>query len=138
MPIKPENKARYSPNWSAIRQRILERAHHRCEFCGLPNYSVGRREPNPVWHSGFGSFAEALESAKKLQAATSKRYVVIVLTVAHLDHTPENNSDDNLRALCQQCHLRYDATHHAATARDTRRGKQDQNRGLLSLEGESR
>lgn len=33
----------------------------------------------------------------------------IVLTVAHLDHTPENCADDNLRAWCQRCHNRYDA-----------------------------
>ncbi len=44
----------------------------------------------------------------------------MVLTVAHLDHTPENVADDNLRAMCQRCHLRYDARHHAANARRTR------------------
>lgn len=33
----------------------------------------------------------------------------IILTVAHLDHTPENCTDDNLRAWCQRCHNRYDA-----------------------------
>jgi 5-methylcytosine-specific restriction endonuclease McrA len=33
----------------------------------------------------------------------------IVLTVAHLDHTPENCADENLRAWCQRCHNRYDA-----------------------------
>jgi 5-methylcytosine-specific restriction endonuclease McrA len=32
----------------------------------------------------------------------------IVLTVAHLDHQPENCSEDNLRAWCQRCHNRYD------------------------------
>lgn len=38
-----------------------------------------------------------------------------VLTVAHLDHTPENVEPDNLRAMCQRCHLSYDRDHHAAT-----------------------
>jgi 5-methylcytosine-specific restriction endonuclease McrA len=33
----------------------------------------------------------------------------IILTVAHLDHTPENCSNENLRAWCQRCHNRYDA-----------------------------
>ena len=33
----------------------------------------------------------------------------IVLTVAHLDHTPENCAEDNLKAWCQRCHNRYDA-----------------------------
>ena len=33
----------------------------------------------------------------------------IVLTVAHLNHTPEDCSDDNLLHLCRGCHNRYDA-----------------------------
>jgi hypothetical protein len=40
---------------------------------------------------------------------------VVVLTVAHLDHTPEHCHPDNLRAMCQGCHLHYDRDHHAAT-----------------------
>ena len=32
----------------------------------------------------------------------------MVLTVAHLDHQPENVDDDNLRAWCQKCHNTYD------------------------------
>lgn len=40
---------------------------------------------------------------------------VVVLTIAHLDHTPENCDPSNLRALCQQCHNRYDAKHRAET-----------------------
>jgi 5-methylcytosine-specific restriction endonuclease McrA len=40
---------------------------------------------------------------------TIRDAVKIVLTVAHLDHTPENCADDNLKALCQKCHNGYDA-----------------------------
>ncbi len=36
------------------------------------------------------------------------RAVKVVLTVAHLDHTPENCADENLRAWCQRCHNTYD------------------------------
>jgi 5-methylcytosine-specific restriction endonuclease McrA len=39
----------------------------------------------------------------------------IVLTIAHLDHTPENCTRENLRGLCQRCHNRYDAKHRAQT-----------------------
>jgi len=35
--------------------------------------------------------------------------VKIVLTIAHMDHTPENCEEENLKALCQRCHNRYDA-----------------------------
>lgn len=94
MPIKPENKARYPKNWKEIRARILARAKHVCEWpdCGAVNGN-----PNPVTGSK------------------------VVLTIAHLDHTPENCDDSNLRAWCQRCHLRYDADHHAKNAYETRR-----------------
>lgn len=49
------------------------------------------------------------------------RMTDVVLTIAHLDHVPENCDPENLRAWCQRCHLRYDAAHHAATANQTRR-----------------
>lgn len=48
---------------------------------------------------------------------------LVVLTVAHLDHTPENCTEDNLLAMCQRCHLTYDAAHHAQTRRNTKRAE---------------
>ena len=33
----------------------------------------------------------------------------MILTTAHLDHNPANNSENNLAALCQKCHNSYDA-----------------------------
>lgn len=41
----------------------------------------------------------------------------------HFDDMPENCADDNLRALCQRCHLAYDAKHHATNARATIRSR---------------
>ena len=86
MPIKPENKHRYPPNWTAISRHIRARAHNRCEFCGVENH-----QPHP------------------------ETGAMVILTVAHLDHTPENCSDDNLRALCQKCHNNYDKEHRKET-----------------------
>jgi 5-methylcytosine-specific restriction endonuclease McrA len=48
----------------------------------------------------------------------------IVLTVAHLDHAPENCADDNLKAWCQRCHNRYDAPMRAAGIKERRRASQ--------------
>lgn len=90
MPVKPENKSRYPKDWKQIRVSVLERAHNCCEFCGVENYTYRTNERT-------GNTAR------------------IVLTVAHLDHTPENCSLDNLRALCQRCHNRYDAEHRKET-----------------------
>src|SRR5512137_1775768 len=90
----PFIKSRYPPNWPEISRRIRERAGGKCEFCEAENY-----KPHPVTGSK------------------------VVLTVAHLDHNEQNCADDNLKALCQRCHLTYDARHHAKNAAITRRKK---------------
>lgn len=90
MPIRPENKGRYSKNWKDIRASILERAGNKCEFCGIANYTIRDNGSR------------------------------VVLTIAHLDHTPENCDPNNLRALCQKCHNTYDARHRAETRAKTR------------------
>ena len=94
MPIKPENRRRYPKEWPQIRDRILERAQNCCEFCGVQNHTYRLNDNN-------GNLA------------------YIVLTIAHLDHQPENCEPDNLRALCQRCHNRYDAEHRSKTRSHT-------------------
>lgn len=49
--------------------------------------------------------------------------IIIVLTVAHLNHQPEDCRPENLRAWCQRHHLAYDLEHHQQNARATRRGR---------------
>lgn len=112
MPIKPENRARYPRNWKQIRAAILERAGHRCEQCGIPD-GVYRNRNTGQWTTGI--YCVASWRARGVSVTR------IVLTIAHLDHTPENCDPANLRALCQRCHLAYDATHHQQTAYQTRR-----------------
>ena len=58
----------------------------------------------------------------------------IVLTVAHLDHDPQNNTDANLAALCQRCHLGHDRLLHMLHARQTRERKTGQLRLGLGAE----
>ena len=116
MPIRPENRHRYPPDWKAISLRIRkERAKDRCEQCGAPNGQIIAR--GMYEHEGY----YMLERGDVYDANTGERvgiargsefpanYIKVVLTVAHLDHTPENCADDNLKALCQRCHNRYDA-----------------------------
>lgn len=45
-PISPANKALYPSDWATIRNRILTRAFHRCEACGLANHLRGWRLPS--------------------------------------------------------------------------------------------
>ena len=94
MPIRPENRARYPKNWKAISLSIRERARWRCEWC-----PAAQGERHPVTGA------------------------VVILTVAHLDHTPENCDPSNLKALCQRCHNRYDAPMRAAGIKARRRAQ---------------
>lgn len=98
MPIRPENRARYPRDWKTISLRIRERAGNRCE--GSPDFPDCRAE-NGQPHPDTGSR--------------------VVLTVAHLDHQPENCDPANLKAMCQRCHLHYDRDHHAQARYRTRR-----------------
>ncbi|WP_071789029.1 hypothetical protein [Leptolyngbya sp. Heron Island J] len=52
------------------------------------------------------------------------------LTVAHLDHEPQNCDRDNLRALCSVCHLSYDNT---PTARFLKKQASLERKGQLTL-----
>lgn len=111
MPIRASEKARYPRDWRAISARIRERSGGQCECpggddgCGL--------------HHGRRCEERHGEPAKWARGR-------VVFTTMHLDHTPENVADDNLRAACQRCHLRYDRVHHAETSAATRRAKSPQ------------
>ena len=95
MPIKPENRARYPKDWKRIRAKILNRANHRCEQCGIPNGAF-RNRTTGQWTDDHGR-------VESWSAVDGDRTTKIVLTIAHLDHTPENCDPANLRALCQRC-----------------------------------
>ena len=84
MPIRPENKRRYPHNWPAISRAIRIRALDRCECVGECGLHHGRR----------------CEERNGLPATWAKGKVV--LTCAHLDHTPENCSDENLKVVTNE------------------------------------
>jgi hypothetical protein len=100
----PMNRALYPKDWERISDMIRDRDRQRCLFCGIENGSKNRR---------------------------GKR---VVLTVAHLgtprrDGSPGDKTDkmdvrpENLAALCQACHLRFDQTDHLENAKATRHRK---------------
>ncbi len=102
----PVDLGRYPANWKEISQRVRERGSRRCEFCGAAHGA-----PHP-------------ETGSTVILTTAH------LGVAHPDGTPGNKHDkmdvrdENLAALCQRCHLRYDRAEHAANAAYTRWLKQ--------------
>lgn len=127
MPIKPENKGKYPPNWkSEIRPAILERAENKCEFCGVVNHAIGARDGGGVWHDENSIHSMNNNDGWALWPDGFPAMVKIVLTIAHLDHDPTNNDPANLRALCQLCHNRYDVAHRQANRAATVKAKRAQ------------
>jgi len=116
MPIKPANRDRYPKEWKRIRERILARSGGRCECRG----ECGRK------HSEICVCFEEPCTCERGRCCELDRFIAatfrgsVVLTIAHLDHEPENCADANLLALCQDCHNRYDRDHRTGTAATTR------------------
>lgn len=136
MPIKPHLRKFYrGAGWAAVRARILKRAGQCCEQCGKPNHTwvwvmrdgTGRWcEGNPKRAQWFGADGEKAERPRDPELLRASRRVWVVLTIAHLNHLAGDDRDDNLRALCQRCHLAYDQGWHLAQARRTRAAKAGQ------------
>ncbi len=139
MPISKMNRHKYPPNWKAIRQTLLRRAGGdekdprkgaKCEQCDVPNYAVVTyRKHTRAVSKPFSSYTEAkayLEETKgRGDWISTIRISVIVLTIAHLNHDPEDNRLENLRAWCQRCHLTYDLELHKRNAAQTRLAKRN-------------
>ena len=136
MPIKPENRALYPKDWPAISREARERAQWACQHpgCTAKQYDYG------WWNDGrwiriggpCSTYTEARQHAAEQHFARygdeltppgDPKIIVIVLTVAHLNHDPTDCRPENLAAMCQRHHLAYDHDHHRANAWATRRAK---------------
>lgn len=110
MPIREVERARYPENWRQISRTVKERADWLCECRG---------------ECGWSRHVEWIEEAPDVEPRCPAHHgeesplsgSMVVLTVAHLDHQPENVTDENLRAS-------YDRDHHAETRRATREAAQ--------------
>lgn len=142
MPIDYKN---YAPNWfTEIRPAVMKRADCHCEECGVRNYSVGyRRKEDGRFIGTAGNIVHDLagqglsypslqplsyKEAKELADANNDfrdgeegKFIVIVLTIAHLDNDITNNNLSNLKALCQRCHNRYDIELRKANRKESRK-----------------
>lgn len=127
----PIDYKKYPSNWlTEIRPAIMQRAGHCCEKCGVPNYAVGYRDEEGSFNPTCGNVVHDLagqglsypslqglsyREAKELADTNNEfnddglyKYIVIALTIAHLNHDINDNDFKNLAALCQRCHNRYD------------------------------
>lgn len=145
MPIRPDLRHLYrGPGYRAQRVRIIARAGNRCEQCGKPNgrlvwvyrsktsrqcWTLSLRTQRWVYcrFGGSGNFSLLRSEVRALRSEKRLRRIRVVLTMAHLDHDAANGDDDNIRLLCQWCHLNYDKLHH----KETRAMRKDAARPLL-------
>lgn len=96
----PMDRKFYPENWDAIALEIKESVLWKCEECGKQCRRNGESwaEFFSDWDFGSQEFTDATDHPKRF-----------TLTVAHLNHIPQDCDRSNLRALCAPCHLRYDA-----------------------------
>lgn len=121
MPIRPENRHRYGKDWPEFSRHIrFDRAGGQCECygeCGRRTHDHEGRCPNRHNSPAYGTGSN------------------VILTVAHLCHTPECR--EHVKAMCQGCHLHYDREHHAKTRAATARAEAlAAGQGELHLDGE--
>lgn len=122
----PIDYKKYPEQWlETIRPRIMKRADGLCEATGCDFkhnelvWSVKYRGRVTGWYRNYNEAMEqprTIECRKNRQTGQSEivpnpKQVKVLITIAHLDHDECNHavSDDRLMAMCQLCHLRYDA-----------------------------
>lgn len=101
-------RKRYPHNWEVLSWACKQRAGWKCEQCGIAE----------------GEWRVGIERAYRE-----------TLQAAHIDHDPEN-PNPRLMALCQACHLRYDAAENGKNMHRTKcRKKREAQlaRGQLAL-----
>jgi hypothetical protein len=116
----PIDYSRYPKNWkSEIVPRILDRGNHKCEICGVDNKVILTSIPLKINDGGkykikrfWLSNNSDIKRMEPFALGGDIKTVKVVLTIAHLDHDEENHDvgDDRLMAMCQYCHLGYDAS----------------------------
>jgi hypothetical protein len=119
MPIRPEFRPLYPPNWPALSRRVrFERAGGRCQRCARPHLAQVRCLPDGRW------FDENTRTWRDWRGRPARwpdlieagyiRSTRVVLAAAHLDNDPANNRLANLKGLCQRCHMLHDRPFHLA------------------------
>ena len=136
----PIDYSRYPDHWKDFSREVRERAGNKCQRCHVPNHAWIYRDIIGDWHFvGRRALSEAgcrnppfeIACTWPDGSAGKIKVIEVVLTVAHLDaqrdicQCEETTGKkcanfDHVLALCQRCHLIYDAKRHSFNARRTR------------------
>lgn len=129
----PVDYKKYPADWKEISLKIRKRAGGKCECagecgsthhkrCNAPNGEWIWRDGGQWWRlSSFPATSERVVIGIAPWGTWTRKKVKVILTVAHLNHTPSDCRDENLKAMCQFCHLNYDIEHHKKNSAETRR-----------------
>ena len=104
----PMKRSLYPPEWEIIALEVKVDADWTCEQCGRPCRRPGESVDDleeRVRHRPDAYKTVEDDEFGDVDVFAAGRFV---LTVAHLDHKPENCAPENLRAWCAPCHGRYD------------------------------
>lgn len=116
MPIK--DKSLYPKNWRELSTQVKAAAGWKCEKCGAKHEAIGYRDERRAFQElPEGQVGDELAAGARSQGF---KLIKIVLTTAHLDQNPGNNEPENLKALCQWCHLAHDRPYNIAKAIKTK------------------
>ena len=139
---------KYPASWQQLRNQRLRIARNKCEFCGILNGSLGVRDSSGKFYTleqfeclnqefllhlfsnkpkyeniHLQPYLFSPEQVLNLISTHRLLFKQIWLQTAHLDRVPSNSAIANLRCLCPQCHLRYDAKENTKIRKQTKREK---------------
>lgn len=143
----PFDRKRYPKDWKAISASIRERSKGRCECegeCGLHKTTPGprrctERHGDPAkWAKGkvvltvahLGADRWTCPKCKAWFETSQQTPAFCQRCACWAEFRPGDKHDkmdcrpENLRAMCQRCHLRFDIAEHVENGRRTRRKKQ--------------
>ncbi|MGH1587847.1 hypothetical protein ACRBEV_05195 [Methylobacterium phyllosphaerae] len=119
MPIRREHRFFYPIDWPQLSAVIrFGRAQGCCEGCGRPHgrmvYHLG---DSRWWDTETSSWRDGRGKRLRLKAGAidplwNVRRTRVVLAAAHRDHDTVNNTNANLAAFCQRCHMIHDRPEH--------------------------
>lgn len=127
----PVDLNRYPDNWKVISQQVrFERAEGKCEWCGVSHLARGARDRFGVWHNEDDIHAMQSDEGERIFPDGFPHTIRIILTTAHIG-IPKYPGDvgdksdkmdcrlNNLKALCQRCHLNFDRDEHIKNRKRT-------------------
>ena len=130
MPIHREHRYFYPIDWQQLSGFIrFVRAKGRCEGCGRPHLQnvqhlgAGRWSDGEAgrWRDGRGYLIRQVLSIPHDMAAGLVKVTRVVPATAHRDYDTADNTDANLAAFCQRCHMLHDHPEHRRRRRTTLR-----------------